>query len=140
MKYVFVGDIHGKVEAVEKALRMEGKKIFVGDFMDSFDRTPRDMGRCLHLVCEAIREGTAEAIFGNHELSYLNPHHRCSGYSSKNRFMFQEYWGEVEKLFLSHLILAPNVLITHAGLTKQIWDEHNLTLDNLNEKLTEWFD
>ena len=139
MKYIFVGDIHGKPEVVEEALSREGKKIFVGDFMDSFDRTPANMGMCLELVLNAIEKGEAEAIYGNHELSYMNMHHRCSGYSHKNLYMFHEFDPKVEQLFKPHILLAPNFLVTHAGLTKQIWDQQKLTLENLDEKLTEWW-
>lgn len=139
MKYIFIGDVHGQVEIVEKALAMQGKKIFVGDFMDSYDRSEKDMGRCLELVCDAIEDGNTESIFGNHELSYLNRKHRCSGYSSKNHFVFREFSVRVEKLFKSHIFLAPNILITHAGLTRQIWEDYKLTLENLDDKLTEWW-
>ena len=139
-KYVFVGDIHGKVKEVERALVMEGKKIFVGDFMDSFDRPASDHAKCLTLVLDAIEAGEAEAIYGNHELSYLKPaQHMCSGYTSKNRHTIFTHKSRIDNLFKSHILLAPDFLVTHAGLTKQLWDSYNLSLETLQQTLTEWW-
>ena len=136
-KYVFVGDIHGKVEQVERALAMDGKKIFVGDFMDSFDRPASDHAKCVTLVLDAIEADHAEAIYGNHELSYLKPaQHMCSGYNLANRNTIYTYKSRIERLFKSHLLLAPEFLVTHAGLTHQIWHENNLTVENLDAWLS----
>lgn len=139
MKYVFVGDIHGRWELVEKALAREGKKVFVGDFMDSFNRSPADMGKCLALVLAAIENGEAEAIYGNHDLAYIMSRHRCSGNTHENRMVFQLYQQRIMEVFKPHLIIDKNVLVTHAGLTKQIWDAGKLTLSNMDKKLTAWW-
>lgn len=141
MKHIFIGDIHGKVELVEKALAKDGKKIFVGDFMDSFDRSSVDMFNCLRLVTEAIEKGEAEAIFGNHELSYKMPKiHRCSGFSTENEIVYWEKAKEVESLFKPYVIIQPNILVTHAGLTNIIWNKFNLHWDNLDLKLKNWWE
>src|SRR3990167_1698352 len=139
MKYVFVGDIHGKVEQVERALEKEGKKIFVGDFMDSFTRPNEDHRKCLTMILDAAEKDEAGVIYGNHELSYLNPHHKCSGWSIPGHTLMLELRGRIEKIFKPHILLFPEFLVTHAGLTKQIWDEFQLTHDNLEQKLSEWW-
>jgi len=64
MKYTFVGDIHGRWEAVKEALQRDGEVIFVGDFVDSFDRSVDDQEKCLQLVIEAIKRNKAKAIGG----------------------------------------------------------------------------
>lgn len=117
VKYVFVGDIHGKVEAVEAALAKDGHKVFVGDFCDSFDRTVDDYEKCLTLVMDAIERSEATAIFGNHELSYLMPtKHRCSGYTTSTESMLVPHVGRMRKLFLPFLEIGDDWLVTHAGL------------------------
>lgn len=139
MKYIFVGDIHGKVEQVERALAKDGMKIFVGDFMDSFDRPWNDHAKCLDLVIEACKKDEAKIIYGNHELSYLQPHHRCSGYNVEMEQVVFDRKKDIEALFKSHILITPEFLVSHAGLTKQIWDKFQLTLDNLDDKLQDWW-
>lgn len=139
MKYIFIGDIHGKVDAVEKALSKEGKKIFVGDFIDSFNKTPGQHGQCFRLVLDAIKAGEAEAIYGNHELSYLYQHHRCSGYSLDRAQIMWAYEAEIKEHFKPYILLKHNLLISHAGLSEHIWVEENLTFGSLPQALAEWW-
>lgn len=140
MKYIFIGDVHGRVEHVERALAMDGKKIFVGDFVDSFDRPPIDQRKCIDLVLAAIKTGEAEAIPGNHELSYLMPNtHMCSGFSGETRRLILEVKDEINTLFKPFLYLEDSVLVTHAGLTRDIWDKYNMTKDTMVQQLTEWW-
>jgi len=139
MKHIFVGDIHGKVEQVERALAKEGKKIFVGDFMDSFDRSWESHARCLDLVLKAIKQGEAEAIYGNHELSYLMPQHNCSGWTEKNQETVLQRRADIEALFKPFILLSDRFLVSHAGLTEQIWKEKHLTFENLESTLRRWW-
>lgn len=145
MKYIFVGDIHGKVEQVERALAMDGKVIFVGDFMDSRDRTADEHDQCVYLVLEAIKAGKAESIYGNHELSYLcmfgegQSVHRCSGWDYDRSLVMKRHEKEIRELFKPFLIINKNLLVTHAGLTKRLWTENNMTIDNMAQTLTEWW-
>lgn len=140
MKYTFVGDVHGKVDAVEAALAAAGMAVFVGDFMDSFDRRPSDHRKCIELVLAAIKAGKARAIYGNHELSYIMPEHRCSGWCREHQMIMHEFAAEIQKHFEPFILLAPKVLVTHAGLTRQLWDEHRLTLAKLEPKLRRWWE
>lgn len=138
-KFVFIGDIHGKSELVEAALARDGKKIFVGDFIDSFDHSIADHRKCYELVLAAIKSGEAESIFGNHELSYLMIHHRCSGHTSARRDLMQEFELDIRKYFVPFILLQKDFLVSHAGLTKQIWDRNLLTLESLPQALAEWW-
>jgi len=140
MKYVFVGDVHGKVRAVEAALAREGKKIFVGDFIDSFDHPVEDHKICYDLVLEAIDKGEAEALFGNHELSYLMPNkHRCSGFDATRATLMYAYKERLFQKFKPYLLLRENFLVSHAGLTKTIWDVKNLDISTLSDTLAKWW-
>lgn len=146
IKYVFVGDIHGKVQAVEEALAKEGKKIFVGDFIDSWDRSPSDHRKCYDLVFDAIEKGEAEAVFGNHELSYLMPHHRCSGWDSQRNLVMRQVAEKLHALWKPYLLLAPDFLVSHAGLSRGLWKGsqywgrgHSGDLKDLKETLDYWW-
>src|SRR3990167_1253739 len=139
MKYVFVGDIHGKYEEIQKALDMEGKKIFVGDIMDSFTRPTEDHRKCLTMILDATEKGEADVIYGNHELSYLNPRHKCSGWSIPGQALMFEFRDKIKKIFKPYILLCPEFLVTHAGLTRQIWDEFQLTPNNLEQFLFQWW-
>ena len=138
MKYIFIGDIHGKVEQVERALAMKGKKVFVGDFIDSYDRTTEQHKECYDLVFDAIDKGEAEAIYGNHELSYILPHtHRCSGWDDERDMLMTHYSQMIQDRFKPFIFIKPNLLITHAGLDKVIWDQEAFSLNNLCQALAE---
>jgi len=144
MKYLFVGDIHGKVEDVQLALKKgedEGRLvIFMGDFIDSFTRSALDHAECFDLVINAIKTGKARSILGNHELSYLmgNPH-RCSGYEYQRQKIMNLYKDDILKHFDPYILLAPDFLVTHAGLTKQIWDEFKMHEADLDTTLHNWY-
>ena len=139
MKYTFIGDIHGKVEQVERALAMEGKKIFVGDFQDSFTRSPEDHAKCLDLVLAAVDTGEVEAIYGNHELSYIMEHHKCSGWDTKRWHVMVDRAEQIKAKFKTHILISPDILVTHAGLTNQLWEKHNLSRDTMTHTLDAWW-
>ena len=139
MKTLIVGDVHGRVEVVERALAQAAPVIFVGDFLDSFNRTVADQIKCLDLVLEAIATDKAQAILGNHELSYLTQWHRCSGWNHATQAHIDGgYRKKIYDNFVDFVFNEPNILITHAGLTKQLWDKELLTLELLPQILAEW--
>lgn len=139
MKYIFVGDIHGKVEMVEAALAREGYKIFVGDFIDSWNRSVEDHKRCYDLFFDAAEKGEAKAIYGNHELSYFIPEHKCSGWDGKRDYLMQQYRNLIFKYFKPYILLQPDFLVSHAGLTLALWISHHMSLDNLPTLLDTWW-
>lgn len=142
MKYVFVGDIHGKWEAVEEALAKDGLKIFMGDIIDSYDRTYKDHEKCYDLVFAAIENGNAQCLYGNHELSYLVPQiHRCSGYSRDYQRLIDSVQSSINKLFIYWMYNPDvNLLATHAGITNPLLQ---LSYENLEQnyvlaKIEDW--
>lgn len=121
MKYTFVGDIHGKVEEVERALDGDGHKVFVGDFLDSFDRKPEEQVEALLLALDAADRGEATVLFGNHELSYLMPErHRCSGFKPLTYRLVRPIAGRMMKTMVPYLRLPDNFLVTHAGADRLV--------------------
>lgn len=136
MKHIFVGDIHGKYEVVSKALDMDGHKVFVGDFLDSYDRNTDDMEKCLTLVIEALEKDDCTVILGNHELSYMD-HQRwgCSGFSVETAEMFSHYKGKLVMMAVPFYIPTEDFLVTHAGLDNYYWTNYGFTLENLPERL-----
>jgi len=138
MFYRFVGDIHGQVDMVEDALDSNADRIiFVGDIMDSWRRSPEDQIRALRLLLDHIGDRVS-VVFGNHDLSYLYRSQRCSGYKDETQLMFNHHRDEVLEKF-KPFVYEHNLLVTHAGLTLRLWEDHQLTLDNFQEKLAEWF-
>lgn len=137
MKHVFVGDIHGKIDLVKRALDMDGKKVFIGDYMDSFDRSNQEHDDCLRDVFNAVLKDEAIALVGNHELSYMHAGMRCSGYRVELQHIFNEYSGAIQMMGNLYYRPTEDVLVTHAGLGHYWWWEHEMTLDNLSEKLDE---
>ena len=141
----FIGDIHGRVEAVEAALKLSGRKIFVGDFVDSFDRSVKDQVRCLHLILDAIDSGEAEAVFGNHELSYIS-RLRCSGWNIAMDAQINHggLWRELVDKFKPYVLIEPEgqierpILVTHAGFSNFIFETFHLTLENFRDNLRDW--
>jgi len=122
MKFIFIGDIHGKVHKVEEALALDGHKVFVGDFMDSYDRSDSDHAKCLDLVIEAAKKEEATVLYGNHELSYIMPErHRCSGYRPYlDSNVIPAYLPDIQKYFKPFFEPAEDWLVTHAGLHPEV--------------------
>jgi len=143
MKYIFVGDIHGKLDVMEEALSRDGMKIFVGDLVDSFDRSIEDQIKCVQLAVEAVKTGEAKVLFGNHELSYLVPsRHRASGFKAATATHLIHLKEDMRKHFQYLLEIESsdpnenNYLITHAGLHPTVMTEH----DTFYRTTDEWID
>ena len=142
MKSLFVGDIHGRIEVMEFVEKQfpEHQKIFVGDLVDSFDRTRRQQLACVEKAFTMIERGDTRVILGNHELSYLVPREmRCSGFGESMAAMLLPLKSDIWKKFDHYVWMAEHkLLVTHAGLTDLLWTTYALTLENLPAKLDEW--
>lgn len=140
MKHVFVGDIHGKLSAVKAALDKDGRKIFVGDIIDSSRGPEEEYAACYDLILAAIAKDEAAACFGNHELSYLLPEkHRCSRYTPWNADIIKTYTPALLAAFQPFILLRPDFLVSHAGLTWQIWQTEKLFETSLKNRLDAWW-
>lgn len=122
MKYLFVGDLHGRWEMVEEALAKHDKEehdkiIFMGDMFDSFDRTVADQFKTFNMVTDLVKDGIAECVWANHEWSYLDHRMKCSGFNKATYARRHEFEPIVRNLFKPYLYLEDTILVTHAGLT-----------------------
>lgn len=126
MSTIIVGDLHGKYALARELLEDKNQSIlFVGDYLDSFTIDPDTQIALLDLVLDACetRENVV-ALLGNHELSYIDPNYRCSG------FNFQTYEAVQNRLGLMHKHLrwyavVGDYLVTHAGVSRA-WLPHEL--------------
>lgn len=125
-KTLVVGDLHGQWELAERALATNYPVIFLGDYVDSYNRTPEDSIKTLEIVLRAIKDGKAQGLLGNHELSYLLDSMRCSGFNPAI-YMQIKY---MEVTLLKDFIFAENFLLTHAGVSQYLLDKLDVTLDN----------
>ena len=121
METAVIGDIHGRIEVMVAALAKHDRVVFVGDYVDSFDRTKLDQTLCLTM---ALKEHNGDSIIclrGNHEESYIDPDARCSGWNHIMNTHIMSIRGEVQALPVYTWV--DGILITHAGISQHFIDE-----------------
>lgn len=137
-KYRFVGDIHGQIDVMKLALDCDADRvIFCGDLVDSYRRSFEHQYECLDLALSLAGNGRVEVTWANHEWSYLDSKMRCSGWHQQTQHYISARKEEILTKF-KPFVFENDYLVTHAGLSKQLWDKHQLTLDNFKDVLTEW--
>ena len=126
MKTLVIGDLHGRWEIAEAALATEHNVVFMGDYLDSFDRTSLDCLNTLKVVTNAVQSEPerVQALFGNHEMSYLKAKMRCSGYNPKTASGLWPGWNET----LKHFTFVEGFLLTHAGVSQTMLEDTDTTL------------
>ena len=134
MRTVVVGDLHGQHELVTQALSIKDANIiFIGDYLDSFDRTYDDCLECLDMVIAAVvaEPDRVFALKGNHEMSYLISKMQCSGYD------YATQRGVTDRLHdMDHLLdymWVDEYLVSHAGVSDALLDTKNITLEEYLE-------
>lgn len=124
MKTLVIGDIHGYVDIVRRALATPYDLIFVGDYLDSFTNSAADHLTCLDMVLTAQREGRAIALQGNHERSYLGEY--CSGFDAVVcQKLDAKGYIDTPKFGLNELLpycYDNGFLISHAGVSQYLLD------------------
>lgn len=130
-----IGDLHGRHEIAEAALNFDGRVVFIGDYMDSFDRTNTEQLRVLEFMLRHSRPSNDEfiALMGNHEMSYLYPAMRASGHTAAKQAMLMPYLNDMKRWLRSYYWLDVNVLVSHAGVSNKL-------LTTLNQTLNEYLD
>ena len=120
MKILTIGDIHGRDDWKDKVNDSYDKIIFLGDYVDSFDKSNVEI---LHNLKEIIKfksdnEESVELLLGNHDLQYMYSYDKfgCSGYRPEASFDLKELFNENKDLFkVAHQI--GDYLWTHAGVS-----------------------
>jgi uncharacterized protein (DUF2237 family) len=151
MRYAFIGDIQERPGIVETILAQSSFDhfVFVGDILDSFDYPPEVHIQALDQILNAVEDGYATLLYGNHELSYLREEFRCSGWNPTTARLFLapgrlRRW---ERLAQAALWFPDaKLLCTHAGITRPLWEQYQLAPERLQDILdvtcadpTSWF-
>jgi hypothetical protein len=141
---IFIGDLHGDLEAFEKILITFPREeiVLLGDILDSFVFSVEQQIRLLQRVLEEISKGKVECLLGNHEYSYLLPNERCSGFNPATAAHMIHLQNDIWKYFDPFIWLdydEKKILITHAGLTKPLWESaSDPILDDIPNILDSW--
>jgi len=120
MDTIIVGDLHGQVEIARRVLKVTKghyNVVFVGDYLDSFTRTPEEQFDTITTVVGAARfePERVTALLANHERSYLYDE-PCAGWNSQTHELVN-YYGDVFRETLKDYVWVGDVLVTHAGVT-----------------------
>lgn len=143
MKKILVcGDIHGRHEAVENAYRqfVDGNYdllIFLGDYVDSYDRSNEDMLRTLNLLFDIkyLFPDKVVLLTGNHDITYLYfPDYYCTGFRDTLQPSLTYLYNENRTLFQSAFQLN-SYLFTHAGVNKGWYNKYKSWLDEYRNLL-----
>jgi len=136
-KYLFIGDIHGDLKLVNFLLGnfSQYQLCFVGDIVDSLTFSPKDQVTCM----QKILNSSSILLRGNHDEGYLFSQMRCSGWRSETEYLLKPFHDAIKAKSKYFLYLKEHsLLVTHAGLSKVLWDYVGLTMETLEETLTRW--
>lgn len=125
MKTLVVGDLHGQLNIAIAAIDTGLPVIFVGDYLDSFTASIGDQVETLRFVLNAVKAGQAQALYGNHELSYLDPFMKCSGWSYKT----ESHVMHLDLSPLKYYTYAEGFLISHAGVSQKLLTALDISLE-----------
>lgn len=135
MKTIVVGDIHGHVNSVEAALASPHNVVFVGDYLDSFHQSVDNQVLCLTMVMDAI-EAEPERVtglLGNHEMSYLDDHMRCSGWDYPTQQLVNHLKDRMDHVLLDYIWVG-DYLVSHAGVDTEMLIDRDRTLEEYLEE------
>lgn len=125
MKTIVVGDLHGQIHIAEKALELGLPTIFIGDYLDSFTVSVENQILLLQVVLDAVKEGQAVALYGNHELSYMDDFMRCSGFKAAT----QAHVMHMDLSPLLYWVKREGFLLSHAGVSQRMLDATDETIE-----------
>jgi len=127
------GDLHGRHEVVDAVLAEGQPVVFVGDFLDSYDRTRDDQLQTLRKVLTAVKEGKAQALMGNHEMSYLATWMQASGHGVEmsvrlnSDFDGKNTYRSAMREYLQPFVEVEGFLISHAGVSNKLLEHLDIT-------------
>ena len=133
-----VGDIHGQIDVMKMALDCNADRVvFCGDLIDSYRQPIENQIACLELALELGGTERVDIVWANHEWSYLHPQMQCSGYTARIAEFIEPLKEEIKQQF-KPFVYEGGYLITHAGLTSYLWNQHALSLSNFEQTLLKW--
>lgn len=142
---IVVGDLHGE-EVILNFIKYKYKNdkiICVGDYVDDFINNIISQSGTIESALKLAQKYKEDVyLLGNHDIHYVFSnfqHLRCSGFSTTMNAILIPKIIDIRKNFKYFYYDSKNrILITHAGLTKKLWDSYNLNFDNLERTLTRW--
>ncbi len=156
MKTLIVPDVHQDIDWVKRILDREvnscDRVVFLGDWMDSFDRPPRiacpsETGEYVYNLWKKLGN-RAIWIVGNHDQAYfeyflrkqkkpLALKYMCGGFSTHKGNQFCEHL--TDDFIRSHKIayFEQGYLISHAGILPNFWPARTANGDN--DAALQWF-
>jgi len=129
---IFVGDIHGDINAMKRIMdiAMDETVVFVGDFLDSFTFNIREQLECIDYAIYLAETNQAIVLQGNHELSYISPDRfRCGGHNGVTQALIntENRVSRMERYFKKYFYVKEhNLLATHAGLSNTLVKQYKL--------------
>jgi len=122
MKIITFGDLHGddSWKGYLDEIEAHDYCVFLGDYVDSFDRLNEDIYSNLEAVISLKKRLKERVIllWGNHDIQYLfsEPPYRCSGYREEMRLALWTLFNDNKELF-QLAFQIDNHLWTHAGVS-----------------------
>lgn len=135
MKCIVVGDLHGNIELYRKIKKRHNDKyiFLLGDLLDSWIFPIEDQIALVEEVLSDAKGNGVTCLLGNHELSYMIPKMRCSGYDEGKSLLLSPIKRDILKTF-KPFDTVDGILLTHAGLNSQFVREYKCG-DNLEDIL-----
>ena len=141
MNNLYIGDLHGRKDLLDLVLEKfldTHNLYFVGDYLDSFNETIEDQVECVMRVMHLVEERPEQvvAIMGNHDYYYAHGDLIGSGFNRVTDAALLPHRTMMRKTLSFYDYDSENkILVSHAGLTKLIWDRYKMTLDTLEANL-----
>lgn len=127
-KLLAIGDLHGKNSWTELVDESYDTIVFLGDYVDSFNKLNVEILSNLEEVIEFKKSNPDNVILliGNHDLQYFPrfgyPKYGCSGYRPEISYNLNELFSKNEHLFQYAYQTCDdlnNFLFTHAGVSNK---------------------
>lgn len=142
MSVIIIGDVHGT--EYWKNIVKEHKKsdddmvIFLGDYVDSYDISPKKIYKNLiEIFSYAKNTPNVYMLIGNHDYQYMR--HDIDRYSGYNYMYATKYYEvfhenyDMLNICIQLKINDSNVICTHAGVSNTFLKNNNITVDEIND-------
>jgi len=123
-KYNVIGDIHGRT-CWKELVKDDCVNIFVGDYFDPYGYLPFEQlaKNFEEIIDYKMNHPETVLLYGNHDLHYLTPRDRGTRYNGARAEEIKELFENNQNLFNGVAYAVDNVLVTHAGVTKEWYEK-----------------
>lgn len=114
-----IPDIHeevGRLHQIRPLLDQADRRIFLGDWLDSYDLDSDTLGTLQYLK-EAVQDPKNDFCIGNHDCQYFFTHQffHCSGWRHRTTQLVRENLNEDEKRRFKLFHRVGDTILSHAG-------------------------